>query len=137
MTYAEQLKSPKWQSKRLEILERDGFKCRECGGSNGGLQVHHGYYEKGKLAWEYENKYLHTLCSNCHDVHHKNLNNLLKLTAEMLPTTVKFMYGILYYLNERATGGRDYDFGDMDCYADWIIENIQQAKGLINSEDNG
>jgi len=31
MTYAEQLKSPKWQKKRLNIMERDQFRCQDCG----------------------------------------------------------------------------------------------------------
>lgn len=30
MTYKEKLISPKWREKRLKILERDSFKCREC-----------------------------------------------------------------------------------------------------------
>jgi len=29
-TYAEKLKHPLWQRKRLEILNRDGFKCAQC-----------------------------------------------------------------------------------------------------------
>lgn len=30
MTYEEQLNRPEWVAKRLEILERDGFKCVDC-----------------------------------------------------------------------------------------------------------
>lgn len=30
LTYEEQLKRPEWAAKRLEILERDGFKCIDC-----------------------------------------------------------------------------------------------------------
>ena len=27
--YVEKLKDPRWQRKRLEIMQRDGFRCRE------------------------------------------------------------------------------------------------------------
>jgi hypothetical protein len=34
------------------------------------LQVHHKYYVKNKLPWEYENEALVTLCSECHQKTH-------------------------------------------------------------------
>lgn len=68
MTYAEQLKSPKWQRKRLEIFERDNFTCKLCGNTEDTLHVHHKEYINGKKCWEYENSYLDTLCVHCHDV---------------------------------------------------------------------
>ena len=30
-TYSDKLKSPKWQKKRLEVLNLRGFKCEKCG----------------------------------------------------------------------------------------------------------
>lgn len=66
MTYAEQLKSPKWQKKRLEILERDNFTCTSCGSTEKQLHVHHGAYLGGLKLWEYDNRMLHTLCAGCH-----------------------------------------------------------------------
>ena len=128
MIYSEQLKSPHWQRKRLEVLERDGFKCRECKCSNKELHIHHGYYEKGKKPWEYENKYLHTLCIDCHKRYHETFDMFVKLTGEMMPSTLGFLYGILDYLDKKASGISDYDNGDLFCYADWIIENIQAIK---------
>jgi len=68
MTYQEQLKSPKWQKKRLEILTRDNFTCLSCKSTEKQLHVHHGYYEKNKMLWEYENESLYTLCFTCHEV---------------------------------------------------------------------
>jgi len=32
MTYKEKLLDPRWQKKRLEVLERDGWACRALGG---------------------------------------------------------------------------------------------------------
>lgn len=65
-TYYELLKHPKWQEKRLRIMERDGFKCLECGSNDTTLNVHHGYYRKGAEPWDYEDETLHTLCEGCH-----------------------------------------------------------------------
>ena len=38
-TYLEKLKDPRWQKKRLEILERDGWKCMACGEKEKTLRV--------------------------------------------------------------------------------------------------
>jgi hypothetical protein len=46
--YAEKLTNPKWQKKRLRILERAGWKCESCGDSEESLQVHHLVYSKGE-----------------------------------------------------------------------------------------
>lgn len=67
MTYAEQLKNPKWQRKRLEILERDTFTCQICLDTEEQLQIHHKSYENGLKAWEYGNDRLTTLCATCHE----------------------------------------------------------------------
>jgi len=68
--YSEQLKSPKWQKKRLEIMQRDKFKCKLCGDENTTLHVHHKYYESGKMPWEYSNNCLITICEHCHNSIH-------------------------------------------------------------------
>jgi 5-methylcytosine-specific restriction endonuclease McrA len=66
-TYFEKLKSPQWQKKRLEIMQRDNFTCRECGATDKTLNVHHGYYTGGKNPWEYADETLHTVCEDCHE----------------------------------------------------------------------
>lgn len=67
MTYYEQLKDPRWQRKRLEILNRDNFTCQDCKSENTSLHVHHTHYTKNTLAWEYDSNSLITLCECCHD----------------------------------------------------------------------
>lgn len=47
-------------------MERDGFSCCHCGASKSTLHVHHLMYFKGKAPWDYEPKFLRTLCDNCH-----------------------------------------------------------------------
>jgi 5-methylcytosine-specific restriction endonuclease McrA len=68
MTYADKLKSPQWQKKRLEVLERAGWLCQLCGDSTTQLHVHHPKYVPNCEPWEYEN--LISLCATCHGAHH-------------------------------------------------------------------
>jgi hypothetical protein len=80
--YAEKYKDPRWQKKRLEILERDGWKCKLCGNKNNTLHVHHFYYERNKDPWDYPNDALVTLCEFCHEeepaARKENEDNLLE-----------------------------------------------------------
>ena len=66
-TYYDQLKDPRWQKKRLEILERDDFTCRHCGSTDKTLHVHHSFYRKGAAPWEYHESTLKALCGECHE----------------------------------------------------------------------
>jgi hypothetical protein len=64
--YAELLKDPRWQRKRLEILQRDGWRCQWCLNPKATLHVHHKRYLPNRAPWEYEDRYLVTLCADCH-----------------------------------------------------------------------
>jgi hypothetical protein len=66
MSYSELLKDPRWQKKRLEILNRDNFQCRNCHSKIKTLHVHHQYYIKGNDPWEYDDNALISLCDQCH-----------------------------------------------------------------------
>jgi len=77
-TYSEKLKDPRWQKKRLEILERDNYTCTGCGidgrykDKESGLMdycemhIHHIKYKKNAMPWEYDDDELTTLCYACH-----------------------------------------------------------------------
>ena len=65
-TYYELLRDPRWQKKRLEVMERDDFKCTACGDGTKTLNVHHLAYRKGAMPWDYELHNLTTLCEPCH-----------------------------------------------------------------------
>lgn len=66
MTYAEKLKDPRWQKRRLEIFQRDDWKCIYCGNGTKELQVHHVLYLNGRDPWEYDENHLVTACCDCH-----------------------------------------------------------------------
>jgi len=64
--YSELLKDPRWQKKRLKILERDKFTCQRCSDDKKTLNVHHLFYLKNLKPWEYDESQLKTLCESCH-----------------------------------------------------------------------
>lgn len=64
--YREYFKDPRWQKKRLEILNRDEFMCQRCYGTETELHIHHRLYKQNKKPWEYDNDLLLTLCKDCH-----------------------------------------------------------------------
>ena len=66
MTYSEKLKDPRWQKKRLEILNRDKFTCQSCGDNTKTLHVHHQLYQRNFDPWDYDDRMLLTLCEDCH-----------------------------------------------------------------------
>jgi len=59
-------KNPKWQRKRLEILERDQWKCCACLDAESTLHVHHIAYDG--QPWEVDDSLMQTLCESCHGV---------------------------------------------------------------------
>ena len=74
-TYKQQLDSPLWREKRKRILERDNYECVLCGKSNCELNVHHVNYLSNRLAWEYSDNMLVTLCKDCHNELHNKINS--------------------------------------------------------------
>ncbi len=71
--YTELFKDPRWQKKRLKVLERDDYACQACYDPDSTLHVHHKYYEKGKKPWEYPDEALITLCEDCHEAEKINM----------------------------------------------------------------
>lgn len=82
LTYREQLLHPRWQRKRLGVLERDGWMCMRCCADDKTLQVHHKRYVKGRMAWEYPDDELISLCSDCHHQTHEEKDALLAEIAQ-------------------------------------------------------
>lgn len=68
--YTELLKLPAWQKKRLEIFNRDGFRCQHCDTDQVSLNVHHKEYIRGRMPWDYEDSNFETLCETCHKLLH-------------------------------------------------------------------
>lgn len=89
-SYSDQLKSPKWQKKRLEILQLHDFKCDECNDKETQLHVHHRFYIKGRKAWEYDNDVFQVLCEKCHSkVHEKKESQIIEKIPDKFEVVIK------------------------------------------------
>ncbi len=128
MTYSEKLRNPKWQRKRLEILQRDNFKCCLCGDEETELHVHHLKYTGEPH--EAPNKDLQTLCAHCHlieEIYNKagvkilssyRLKNLLVIR----PSTNKLC---LIHINEENRMGNPIYISDTKLFLENITRLIE------------
>jgi hypothetical protein len=115
--YAVLLKKGEWLKKRVEVLERDGYKCRDCREEDN-LQVHHCWYAKG-APWETPNEFLMTLCENCHERRQK-CENELKRGLGLLFTRIP--PELLEYALKRRTRAGEHPFQDWGqlLYEEWL-----------------
>lgn len=81
MKYHEQLKHPLWQKKRLEVMESNKFECENCGSKEEQLNIHHPFYKRGAMIWQYEVVELMCLCHKCHKNEHAKDEEVKKLMA--------------------------------------------------------
>ncbi len=84
-SYSDKLRDPRWQKRRLEILNRSEFHCDNCGDGENELHVHHLVYRKNTEPWEYADKDLSCLCVECHDHFEKLKLELFELLAGFPP----------------------------------------------------
>lgn len=89
-TYKEKLLDPRWQKKRLQILNRDNFTCCECGDDKNTLHVHHKIYIHGNEPWEYPDNHLVTLCAICHEQEEQCKSEFNGLVHDMLLMGVSY-----------------------------------------------
>ena len=75
-SYSEKLLDPRWQKKRLEVLDSAEFQCEMCGDGESTLHVHHKQYFKGREVWDYEREQLACLCKDCHEQSHEQADTL-------------------------------------------------------------
>lgn len=71
----EKYKDPRWQKKRLKIMERASFTCEACSDDATTLQVHHKFYWRDCDPWDYMDCDLVCLCETCHQRWHKAKQN--------------------------------------------------------------
>jgi len=115
--YSEKLKDPRWQKKRLEILERDRWTCTVCQRSDLTLHVHHGYYEGRFDPWDYDNETLHTVCAVCHDQADCLRRDIQYQMAKLPIATQKELLPLLAELTDVAKADRSL--------LDLLVEHLQ------------
>jgi hypothetical protein len=89
-SYLYKLKDPRWQKKRLEILNIHNFTCEECGSTEKELHVHHRFYIKGREPWEYDNDVFQVLCNSCHEKEHFKKNKQKEIIPEKYSNVIKY-----------------------------------------------
>ena len=109
MNYKEKLLNPKWQKKRLEVLERDSFTCQICASDTETLHVHRKSYKFGNEPWDYDLSNFTTLCFDCHKLEgnakeelNEMIKNLQKDGIPLLHITQDFKHQI--YLKHNFNG---------------------------------
>lgn len=95
MTYSDQLKSPKWQKRRLQVLESAGWKCCHCGKEDRQLQVHHGAYLRGVDLWDYPDEMFHVLCDKCHKRTSGHIETFMRWFGTLKPVEVFLLSDLL------------------------------------------
>ena len=130
--YAERLRHPKWQRRRLEVMRRDGFRCLQCGDEESELHVHHKSYISGRMPWDYPLGNFETLCWRCHDLVLKDVQTLqaqlLDEIAELgLPQDPAKLAGCMMVRSSRLFVDRVVRFVEMfwtvfDC--DWEMTSL-------------
>lgn len=124
-TYAEKLRDPRWQKKRLEIMQRDDFACQWCGDKESTLNIHHKRYLSGKNPWEYENDLLVTYCQYCHSIveDNKKYGRTLSVIRRFKDDDGKF--------NSSA-----FSLDDKNCFAFYTIQNGNPICDLYISKES-
>ena len=112
-TYAEKLRDPRWQKKRLEVLANADFHCEKCFDGQSTLNVHHKVYLKDREIWEYDAKQLACLCESCHQDQHefdqkfKELLSLIPIDGPCDKHDVYFLLAGFLGLNADFRGPND------------------------------
>lgn len=83
LDFSTQYRDPRWQKKRLEILQRRGFKCQHCKSETQQLHVHHCSYHNDSNIWDYEAHEYLVLCDKCHKHIHCLIDAVRVLCASL------------------------------------------------------
>lgn len=130
-SYSDKLKDPRWQKKRLEILQRDEWKCRVCGGKDKSLHIHHCIYSKEP--WDAPNWSLISLCEECHSMRQECENEVKRMLSSA-------NYGQLCSIRDLILSLHDAEFplpllDHLIVVSKFIINAVHTA--YCNGETNG
>ncbi len=126
-TYSEKLKDPRWQKKRLEVLESDGWTCQSCNETELQLQVHHLKYDFNKEPWDYNVDDLITLCCDCHESVTSWKKDIKKSIENLKPNSdMMFFYGTII----RNISGMKLNQLRQVCLLTQQIKNKNNRNGL-------
>lgn len=137
-TYKELLLDPRWQRKRLEVLEAAGWRCEYCMDGENTLHVHHNRYVKGRKPWEYERSELRALCADCHEEHHAHKRRLDALVSHVDPILLGEIVAVAYgFAAASAIPGRKQDAGISALVVSDLDGNAFHAGALCRMVTDG
>jgi 5-methylcytosine-specific restriction endonuclease McrA len=84
-SYYELLRDPRWQKRRLERMSLAAFTCETCESTEKTLNVHHKFYRKGAMPWDYSDHQLQVLCEDCHVGMHALKTRMDEALAKLEP----------------------------------------------------
>lgn len=118
ISYSDKLKDPRWQRRRLKILERDNWACVSCHIDNETLNVHHLKYHPSGNPWEVEDRHLITLCEDCHKEEHSSRKAYEERLLDALKGKSLTAGGVLCL-------AKAFDTSELLYPLDFLIENIE------------
>lgn len=148
-SYYELLKHPKWQAKRLRVLERAGYRCQLCADDETELHVHHTIYRKGAKPWEYEDHELQSLCKDCHAARTRTRADIDALLGRIETESVgSDLYRVVGYLQamvaeydvrreSRASWMEFYPCGEPEEIADYFGTTVDEVVAQMPGDEWG
>jgi len=115
-------------------MEINNWRCERCFTQEKQLNIHHSFYRRGSLLWQYKNEELECLCNKCHKEAHK-IDEKLRHAIALLDIENK--HRILGYIEALHHNGKlepdsfDYFVGLSD-YITSILEGKKQRKKRTN-----
>ena len=131
-TYIEKLRDPRWQRRRLEVLNAANFKCRDCRAADKTLHIHHAYYERGRDPWDYPSDSLLSLCDECHDDRQSWQNWILRELAILDMQDIERVYGMAVALADWASGKPGLRACEADKAGEPISRGYRAAEALVD-----
>lgn len=139
MSYAEDIKHPRWQERRLRVLEGAGFSCQRCGSNERQLHAHHKVYLRGHRLWDYPDAPLECLCDKCHDLAHAHKERLEVTVAQHPSAMLPVLNKLIDRLGEAMTATSVAQRVDaMNAVQDELdaIEDLRRGDGAIEVPTN-
>ncbi|MGC4244537.1 MAG: hypothetical protein QM686_20380 [Herbaspirillum sp.] len=142
--YADKLKDPRWQKKRLEVMQRDHFTCQDCGDKETTLNVHHLTYN-GSNPWDTDINQLVTLCESCHESESTQIPEALQelnKTIKSIGMSMDVIYFLSYALKEfkitddnKFSDNRGYLINPIRAFF-LIVDKPEEIKAIIEKHNS-
>jgi len=130
-TYWQKLKDPRWQKRRLSVMEKAKFCCQKCHRDDQTLNVHHLYYMSKREPWDYPDFALQCICEECHAQDHEEERENGTSNFEMV---INWMVGndfeneFFFEIANQIREVRDNKLIDPDFYLDKCMRSISNIR---------